>query len=118
MIFLSRSIEHKSDALLDRILLSIVLTLFLSLPFRTTSPSLVPFPLWPTFAGAAATHAFLSLLWVLRIKFVGIPALSYFTLVLLAFSLTAVVSSYPNVIRLSCANLMRDLPQACGVGCT
>lgn len=61
---------------LRRILLSLVLTLVLSLPFRTSAPSLVAFPLVPTFVAAAAAHAFISLLWVARIRAVGIPSIS------------------------------------------
>lgn len=63
------------------ILLSLLLTLLLSLPYRTTSPSLIAFPLLPTFLLASTIHAFLSLLWCLRIKRVGIPSVSYATLV-------------------------------------
>lgn len=55
----------------------------MSLPFRTTSPSLIAFPLWPTFAFCATTHVVLSLLWLLRVRYVGIPSLSYATLVIL-----------------------------------
>lgn len=71
-----------------------MLTLALSLPFRTTSPSIVPFPIWPTFAAAAATHAVLSLLWVLRIPSVGIPSVSYATLVILLLLLFAVLAAW------------------------
>ena len=39
-----------------RILLSLVFTLFLSLPFRTTSPSLFAFPLVPTLVAVAVVH--------------------------------------------------------------
>lgn len=77
-----------------RILLALDLTLLLSLPFRTTSPSLVPFPLWPTFFAATATHVLLSLLWVLRIRWVGIPSVSYATLVLLIGALFAVLAAW------------------------
>lgn len=66
-----------------RILLSLVFTLFLSLPFRTTSPSLVAFPLLPTFLGVALVHSILSALWVLKVKSVGIPSVSYASLVTL-----------------------------------
>ncbi|ORY89759.1 hypothetical protein BCR35DRAFT_300218 [Leucosporidium creatinivorum] len=79
---------------LDSILLSLVLTLLLSLPFRTTSPSLIPFPLWPTFASCALLHSFLSLLWCLRIKYVGIPSISYATLVTLVFLLFATLAAW------------------------
>lgn len=68
---------------LDSILLSLVFTLFLSLPFRTTSPSLVAFPLLPTFLFVAFVHAILSSLWVLKVKSVGIPSVSYASLVTL-----------------------------------
>ncbi|GAA5871695.1 hypothetical protein JCM16303_000834 [Sporobolomyces ruberrimus] len=68
---------------LDSILLSLVFTLFLSLPFRTTSPSLVAFPLLPTFLGVALVHSILSALWVLKVKSVGIPSVSYASLVTL-----------------------------------
>ncbi|KAI5477877.1 hypothetical protein MNV49_005770 [Pseudohyphozyma bogoriensis] len=68
---------------LDAILLSLVLTLVLSLPFRTSAPSLVAFPLWPTFAAVCLVHSILSCLWVLRIPSVGLPSLSYATLVVL-----------------------------------
>ncbi|KAL8280856.1 hypothetical protein RQP46_006860 [Phenoliferia psychrophenolica] len=78
----------------DSILLSLVLTLFMSLPFRTTSPSIVPFPVWPTFAAAAFTHVLLALLWVLRIPSVGIPAVSYMTLVILMLLLFAVLAAW------------------------
>ncbi|KAK4705329.1 hypothetical protein P7C70_g871, partial [Phenoliferia sp. Uapishka_3] len=83
---------------LDSILLSLVLTLFLSLPFRTTSPSIVPFPIWPTFFISAATHALLSLLWVLRIPSVGIPSVSYATLVVLVFLLFAVLGAWGALV--------------------
>ncbi|GAA5947766.1 hypothetical protein JCM3765_001074 [Sporobolomyces pararoseus] len=68
---------------LDSILLSLVFTLLLSLPFRTTSPSLVAFPLLPTFIFVALVHAILSALWVLKVKTVGIPSVSYASLVTL-----------------------------------
>lgn len=77
-----------------RILLALDLTLLLSLPFRTTSPSLVPFPLWPTFFAATAIHVLLSLLWVLSIRWVGIPSVSYATLVLLIGALFAVLAAW------------------------
>ncbi|GAA5903675.1 uncharacterized protein JCM6883_005078 [Sporobolomyces salmoneus] len=66
---------------LDSILLSLVFTLFLSLPFRTTSPSLVAFPLLPTFIFVALVHAILSAIWVIKVKTVGIPSVSYASLV-------------------------------------
>ncbi|GAA6005746.1 hypothetical protein JCM11491_003993 [Sporobolomyces phaffii] len=68
---------------LDSILLSLVFTLFLSLPFRTTSPSLVAFPLVPTFVFVALVHAVLSALWVTKVKKTGIAAVSYASLVTL-----------------------------------
>lgn len=79
---------------IDSILLSLVLTLFLSLPFRTTSPSLVPFPLWPTFAATALAHVLLSLLWVLDIPRVGIPSVSFATLIILLVLLFAVLGAW------------------------
>lgn len=53
-----------------------MLTLVLSLPFRTSAPSLVAFPLVPTFLAAAAAHAFIALLWVEGVKRAGIPSVS------------------------------------------
>jgi hypothetical protein len=79
---------------LCRILLSLVLTLLLSLPFRTTHPSLVPFPLWPTFIAAATIHVLISLCWILRVRFVGIPSISYGTLVLLVGALFGVLAAW------------------------
>ncbi len=61
---------------LASILLSLVLTLVLSLPFRTSAPSLVAFPLVPTFLAAAGAHAFIALLWVEGVKRAGIPSVS------------------------------------------
>ena len=75
-------------------LVSVVLTLLLALPFRTTSPSLFPFPLLPTFVACTSIHALLSLLWVSRIKWIGIPAVSYFTLVILLGGLFAVGAAW------------------------
>ncbi|KAM0789528.1 hypothetical protein ACM66B_000343 [Microbotryomycetes sp. NB124-2] len=79
---------------LDSILLSLVLTLVMSLPFRTSAPSLVAFPLWPTFVVVAATHAVISLLWLLRIRFAGIAAISYTTLVILMFLTFAALGAW------------------------
>ncbi|KAK4054184.1 hypothetical protein OIV83_001210 [Microbotryomycetes sp. JL201] len=83
---------------LDSILLSLVLTLVMSLPFRTSAPSLVAFPLWPTFAVVAATHALISLLWLLRIRFAGIAAISYTTLVILVFLTFAALAAWGALI--------------------
>ncbi|GJN91066.1 hypothetical protein Rhopal_004081-T1 [Rhodotorula paludigena] len=67
----------------DSILLSQIFTLLLSLPFRLTPPSLIPFPLAPTFALVALTHALLAYLWLTRVRSWGVPKCSYASLVLL-----------------------------------
>ncbi|GAA6062160.1 hypothetical protein JCM10212_002372 [Sporobolomyces blumeae] len=79
---------------LDSILLSLVFTLFLSLPFRTTSPSLIAFPLWPTFACVACVHALLSALWVTKVRTTGIPSVSYASLVILVGGMFAALGSW------------------------
>ncbi|KAK4054692.1 hypothetical protein OIO90_003504 [Microbotryomycetes sp. JL221] len=83
---------------LDSILLSLVLTLVMSLPFRTSAPSLVAFPLWPTFAVVAATHAVVSLLWLLRVRFAGIASISYTTLVILVFLTFAALAAWGALV--------------------
>ncbi|BGP16800.1 hypothetical protein JCM10213v2_004804 [Rhodosporidiobolus nylandii] len=79
---------------LDSILLSLVLTLLLSLPFRLTPPSLFAFPLWPTFASAAFLHALLSWIWLARVRAWGVPAISYASLVLLVLLCFAVSGAW------------------------
>ncbi|GAA5968904.1 hypothetical protein JCM21900_003144 [Sporobolomyces salmonicolor] len=76
------------------ILLSLVFTLFLSLPFRTTSPTLIAFPLWPTFFLVALTHALLSWLWQSRVRSMGIPSVSYASLVVLVGLTFAALASW------------------------
>lgn len=71
-----------------------VLTLLLSLPFRTTSPSLFAFPLLETFVATTTLHVLIALLWVSRVRWVGIPAVSYTTLVLLLGALFAVLAAW------------------------
>ncbi|BGP40708.1 hypothetical protein JCM10449v2_004670 [Rhodotorula kratochvilovae] len=79
---------------LDSILLSLVFTLLLSLPFRLTPPSLLPFRLAPTFLCAALAHALLSYAWVARVRTWGIPSVSYGSLVLLVGGLFAVLGAW------------------------
>ncbi|GAA5919336.1 hypothetical protein JCM5296_001704 [Sporobolomyces johnsonii] len=76
------------------ILLSLVFTLFLALPFRTTSPTLIAFPLWPTFFLVALTHALLSWLWQSRVRSMGIPSVSYASLVVLVGLTFAALGSW------------------------
>ncbi|GAA5993964.1 hypothetical protein JCM11641_006754 [Rhodosporidiobolus odoratus] len=75
---------------LDSILLSLVFTLLLSLPFRLTPPSLFAFPLPLTFLSVSLLHAFLSWIWVARVREWGVPAISFASLVLLVLMCFAV----------------------------
>ncbi|GAA5851625.1 hypothetical protein JCM8547_001155 [Rhodosporidiobolus lusitaniae] len=68
---------------IDSILLSLLFTLLLSLPFRLTPPSLFAFPLWPTFLLVSSFHALLSLVWVMKVTKWGVPAISYASLLVL-----------------------------------
>ncbi|GAA6045435.1 hypothetical protein NBRC10513_007804 [Rhodotorula toruloides] len=68
---------------LDSILLSLVFTLLLSLPFRLTPPTLLSFSLWPTFLFVSCTHALLAWLWLAKVRRMGIPSISYASLVVL-----------------------------------
>ncbi|BGO92027.1 hypothetical protein NBRC10512v2_004291 [Rhodotorula toruloides] len=68
---------------LDSILLSLVFTLLLSLPFRLTPPTLITFSLWPTFLIVSSTHALLAWLWLAKVRRMGIPSISYASLVVL-----------------------------------
>ncbi|BGP55988.1 hypothetical protein JCM8202_005130 [Rhodotorula sphaerocarpa] len=79
---------------LDSLLLALVFTLFLALPFRLSPPSLFHFPLWPTFALVCATHALLSYAWVARVRSVGIPSISYASLIVLTALTFAALGSW------------------------
>ncbi|GAA6008841.1 hypothetical protein JCM10207_001744 [Rhodosporidiobolus poonsookiae] len=79
---------------IDSILLSLLLTLLLSLPFRLTPPSLFAFPLAPTFLSAASLHALLSYLWLARVRAWGVPACSYGSLVVLLAGAFAVLGAW------------------------
>ncbi|GAA5874494.1 hypothetical protein JCM3774_005735 [Rhodotorula dairenensis] len=79
---------------LDSLLLSLVFTLFLALPFRLSPPSLFHFPLYPTFALVAITHALLSYAWVARVRKVGIPSISYASLIVLVALTFAALGSW------------------------
>ncbi|BGP25233.1 hypothetical protein JCM10295v2_004155 [Rhodotorula toruloides] len=70
---------------LDSILLSLVFTLLLSLPFRLTPPTLITFSLYPTFLLVSSTHALLAWLWLAKVRRMGIPSISYASLVVLVF---------------------------------
>lgn len=76
------------------ILLSLIFTLLLSLPFRLTPPSLFPFPLVPTFAFASLTHAALAYGWVATVKQWGIPSVSFASLVALVGMLFATLGAW------------------------
>ncbi|SCV69848.1 BQ2448_1242 [Microbotryum intermedium] len=82
----------------DSILLSLVATLVLSLPFRTSAPTLIAFPLWPTFSAVAVVHILLSMMWILRVRHVGIPAISYMTLIILLFLLFAALGAWGALV--------------------
>ncbi|TKA52142.1 hypothetical protein B0A53_04986 [Rhodotorula sp. CCFEE 5036] len=79
---------------LDSLLLSLVFTLFLALPFRLSPPSLFHFPLYPTFALVSLTHALLSYAWVARVRKVGIPSISYASLIVLVALTFAALGSW------------------------
>ncbi|GAA5899148.1 hypothetical protein JCM8208_003016 [Rhodotorula glutinis] len=79
---------------LDSILLSLIFTLLLSLPFRLTPPSLFAFRLPPTFAFAALTHAALAYGWVATVKQYGIPSVSFASLVALLGMLFGVLGAW------------------------
>lgn len=76
------------------LLLALVFTLFLALPFRLTPPSLFQFPLWPTFAVVCLTHALLSYAWVARVRKIGIPSISYASLIVLVALTFAALGSW------------------------
>ncbi|KWU43236.1 hypothetical protein RHOSPDRAFT_35242 [Rhodotorula sp. JG-1b] len=79
---------------LDSLLLSLVFTLFLALPFRLSPPSLFHFPLYPTFALVSLTHALLAYAWVARVRKVGIPSISYASLIVLVALTFAALGSW------------------------
>ncbi|GAA5987724.1 hypothetical protein JCM10908_007183 [Rhodotorula pacifica] len=79
---------------LDSLLLSLVFTLFLALPFRLSPPSLFHFPLYPTFALVCLTHALLSYAWVARVRKIGIPSISYASLIVLVALTFAALGSW------------------------
>ncbi|GAA5931480.1 hypothetical protein JCM3775_006866 [Rhodotorula graminis] len=79
---------------LDSILLSLIFTLLLSLPFRLTPPSLFTFRLAPTFAFAALTHAALAYAWLATVKTYGIPSVSFASLVALLGMLFGVLGAW------------------------
>merc|ERR1711939_1225274 len=68
---------------LDSILLALDLSLFLALPYRSTLPPLFPLDAAPTFVIVVLIHAVVSLEWLVRVRLVGLPAVSYATLIIL-----------------------------------
>ncbi|SCZ89659.1 BZ3500_MvSof-1268-A1-R1_Chr9g10531 [Microbotryum saponariae] len=82
----------------DSILLSLVAALVLSLPFRTSAPTLIAIPMWPTFGAVVVVHILLSMMWILRVRHVGIPAISYITLIVLLFLLFAALGAWGALV--------------------
>lgn len=94
----SRAPHRNADSVTHRenrsLLLSLVFTLFLALPFRLSPPSLFHFPLYPTFALVSLTHALLSYAWMARVRKVGIPSISYASLIVLVALTFAALGSW------------------------
>ncbi|GAA5845054.1 hypothetical protein JCM11251_007457 [Rhodosporidiobolus azoricus] len=79
---------------IDSILLSLLFTLLLSLPFRLTPPSLFTFPLLPTYTFVSLAHALLSLVWVAKVASWGVPAISYASLVALVMGVFGALAAW------------------------